>query len=293
MTRLINQGYSVDRVSDFFNISRQAYYKRIMRNEFKINIYNKAEKVVQENRIIKSRSGLRSIYYKEGITDIGINQFEKEMSARGYALKPKRSLIKTTDSRGNQYKFDNLISGKKLNGENQVIVGDITYYQIESGLYYIFHFVDYYTMEVKGLTGSRNMEGVNAEKCLRQTLSYNNKKIYDNKLILHTDGGSQYRSHNFQRMLIKAQILPSQAENCLENGLSERANGIIKNDYLTDYKINSLKHLNYVLKKIQKQINEDWPSKILGYKTPKKYAEMVRSLKYKDRPIKLIKKFSK
>ncbi len=78
-----------------------------------------------------------------------------------------QSYIKTTDSRGGQYKFDNLIAGTQVQEKNHVIVGDITYYQNASGLYYIFHFIDYYNLEVKGLLGSKNMESINAEKCLR------------------------------------------------------------------------------------------------------------------------------
>ena len=157
---------------------------------------------------------------------LGLNQFEQQMSARGYGLKPYKSYIKTTDSRGHQYKYDNLISGIEINGENQVIVGDITYYQNSAGVYYIFQFMDYYTLEVKGLIGGKNMEGIYAEKCLRQVFAYNNQRKYNYDMILHTDGGGQYRSPKFQKMLQAAEIRPSHAKNCLENGLSERENGI-------------------------------------------------------------------
>jgi transposase InsO family protein len=211
------------------------------------------------------------------------------MSARGFALKPYKSYMKTTDSRGHHYKFDNLISGMQVKGENQVIVGDITYYQNASELYYIFHFVDYYTLEVKGLVGSKNMEGINAEKCLRQVFDYNSKSKYNHLLILHTDRGSQYRSHKFQSLLRQAQIRPSHAQNCFENGLSERENGIVKNEYLVDYDIKNINHLKRVLNKIKLQVNEVWPSKTLGYRTPKQYAKWIREISKGDRPSKTVK----
>jgi len=210
------------------------------------------------------------------------------MSSRGYSLKPYRSFIKTTDSRGYHNVFDNLIEGKEIMNENQVIVGDITYYQNNQELYYIFHFQDYYTLEIKGLIGSKTMEGIYAEKCLRQVFSYNNKYKYDYDLIIHTDRGGQYRSNKFQEMLRNAQIRPSHANNCLENGLSERANGIVKNEYLVDYDIKSVTQLNRVLSKIKKQINEVWPSKTLGYKTPQEYARKMLQVKEVDRPIKMV-----
>lgn len=271
-------------------ISPQAYHKRVKKVMAKSELYNSVEQLVIKNRQQKSRSGLRTIYHKENLsTFMGINQFEKEMSVRGHALKPYRSFVKTTDSRGSHYKFDNLISGMEINKENQVIVGDITYYENETGLYYIFHFIDYYTLEVKGLVGSKNMEGVNAEKCLRQVFRYNEKFKYNHEMILHTDAGGQYRSHMFQRMLNNAQIRPSHAGNCLENGLSERTNGVIKNEYLNDYKIKNLAHLNRVLKEIKYMINGQWPSKTLGYKTPKDFAKEQRDKNDYTRIIKTIK----
>lgn len=290
MLELRNQRYSLNSICSFIGITRQAYHKRLKKQDEKSEMYDLLENIVEEERQVKSRAGLRTIFHKRGLdTLLGVNQFEQQMSMRGHALKPYKSYIKTTDSRGHHFKFDNLIAGLSLNGENQVSVGDITYYQSASGLYFIFQFQDYYTLEIKGLVGSENMKGENAEKCLRQVLNYNKQRKYENSMILHTDAGSQYRSLNFQNMLRSSQILPSHAKNCLENGLSERGNGIIKNEYLNDYDIKDLSHLNRVLAKIKYQANEVWPSKTLGYKTPKEYALWIRSVNIDQRPIKKIK----
>jgi transposase InsO family protein len=288
--RLRTQGHSLGVICNLVGISRQAYHKRLARQKTKSDLYQQAEQVVIMNRKIKSRSGLRTIYYKEHLSSLlGVNQFEKEMSARGFALKPYRSFIKTTDSRGHHYKFENLVAGADITSENQLIVGDITYYQGASGLYYIFQFQDFYTLEVKGLVGSNNMEGTNAIKCLRQVFDYNKKTKYNHYLVLHTDAGSQYRSHRFQDLLHNAQIRPSHARNCFENGLSERTNGIIKNEYLIDYQIKNTKHLNAVLKKIKHQVNNQWPSQRLGYITPHAFAKSIRTMKPEDRPVKKVK----
>jgi len=290
MTRTRTKGHTLKSICEYIGISQQAYHKRLKKDERKSEIYDFAEKIVIENRKKKSRSGLRSIYYKEKeLACLGINQFEKQMSLRGHALKPYKKHVKTTDSSGDHYKFDNLVSGLKINGDNQVIVGDITYYQNNTGLYYIFHFVDYYTLEVKGLIGSKNMCGVNAEKCLRQIFQYNRKRKYNHFLIIHTDGGGQYRSHKFQAMLSNAQIKPSHAKNCLENGLSERENGIIKNHYLLDYDVKNENHLNSILRKIKHQINHVWPTETLYNMTPSRYAEHVRKIDIRKRVVKTIK----
>ena len=290
MKNLHTKGYQIMSLSSYVGISRQAYYKRIFQSNNSDNLYNKMEDIVIKNRIEKSRAGLRTIFYKEDLSSLlGVNQFEKQMSNRGYALKPYKSFIKTTDSRGHQYKHNNLIEGKEINGPNQVIVGDITYYRNSSGLYYIFHFTDIYSLEIKAVTGSKNMEGVNAEKCMRQIIKYNRQAKYGWELIIHTDAGGQYRSHNFQNMIRNAEILPSHAKSCFENGLAERINGIIKNEYLIDYNIKNEKQLDRALKQIQKQSNSIWPSKTLGYRTPLEYAKWVKGLKLGDRPVKTVK----
>ncbi len=290
MTKMRTQDHSLTSICNYIGISRQSYYKRLTKQSSKEQLYQSLEQVVLSNRQLKSRVGLRTIYYKEKLSSLlGVNQFEKQMSALGYSLKPYRSYLKTTDSRGHFYKFDNLISGIDITRENQVIVGDITYYQNAGKLYYIFHFQDYYTLEIKGLIGDSTMRGLNAEKCLRQIFDYNKQGKYDYQLKLHTDAGAQYRSHKFQSMLRKAQIRPSHAGNCFENGLSERANGIVKNEYLIDYDIRNVSQLNRVLKKIKYQANEVWPSKTLEYRTPKEFAQWARGKQETDRPVKTVK----
>lgn len=262
MKYLSTSGYTVTDLCALIGISRQGYYKRIAKQCDKTEYYSKLEKIVIAEREMKSRAGLRAIYHKRNLSALlGVNRFEQEMSQRGYALKPFKSFIKTTDSRGHQHKFGNLIAGKKVNGANQIVSGDITYYQSSVGLFYIFSFTDVYTLEIKGVIASRNMQGIHAEKCLRQVLKYNDKKTYKDKLIVHTDGGGQYRSDAYQLILRKAGILPSQAKSCFENGLAERFNGIIKNDYLNDFNIKSEKQLNRLLKQIQQDHNQNWCGK--------------------------------
>lgn len=290
MTLLREQGYSLSVICRQLELSRQAYYKRLKSEEIRSDKNIQAEEIVIAERQRKSRIGLRSIYYKNNMSKLlGINKFEQEMSKRGYALKPYKSYIKTTDSRGHHHKYKNLISGMQINSANQLIVGDITYYMSNGILYYIFQFIDYFTLELKGVIADITMEGKSAEKCLRQVFKYNSKSTYNHLLILHTDGGSQYRSNKFQSMLNKAKVKPSHAKNCLENGLAERVNGIIKNEYLIDYDIKSLKKLNTVLRKIKYQINNVWPSKTLGYKTPVEFANKMSNLKKQQRPIRFIK----
>jgi len=291
MINLALTGYSVTYLIDFLGISRQGYYKRIKAQKESSMMVSAMENLVKKERGKKSRAGLRAIFYKNNLNGlIGVNRFETQMSNLGYALRPYRSLIKTTNSRGHHNKFDNLVEGISVTRPNQVIVGDITYYRAGSVLYYIFIFTDLYTLEIKGIIASKNMLGINAEKCLRQVFVYNKQKKFNNNMIIHTDGGAQYRSNIFQAMLQKAEIIPSHAKSCLENGLSERINGIVKNEYLNDYTIKSLPHLNKVLKQIANSNNKQWPKEKLGWRTPVDFNHWTQSLPKEKRPVFIVKK---
>lgn len=291
MMNLALKGYCVTDLADLAGISCQAYYKRLKVKERRSVLVSDMEQLVKKERSKKSRAGLRAIFYKNNLNGlVGINRFETKMSNLGYALRPYRSFIKTTDSRGHHYKFDNLVEGISVTGPNQVIVGDITYYKAGSVLYYIFIFTDLYTLEIKGINGSKNMLGINAEKCLRQVLAYSEQKKFNNKMIIHTDGGGQYRSDAFQMMLRKAEIIPSHAKNCLENGLSERINGIVKNEYLNDYSIKNLPQLNKVLKQIANKNNMEWPKEKLGWRTPVDFNKWTQGLTENGRPVFKVKK---
>lgn len=285
--------YPVSAICSMVGISRQGYYKRLSTQKRSANRYCDLEQIVIEERALKSRVGLRVIYHKNHLSSLlGINQFEQKMSLFGHALKARKSFYKTTNSSGHHHKYSNLLAGKSINGANQAISGDITYFQSGSDLFYIFLLTDIYTFEIKGILGGKNMEGVHAERCLRQVMKFNGERQYKNTLIVHTDAGGQYRSNAYQHLLRKAGMLPSQARSCYENGLAERINGIVKNDYLIDYTVKSLKHLNQILKKVQKDHNELWPSARLKYKTPSQYATWIRGLPERQRPIMKIKEIN-
>lgn len=77
-----------------------------------------------------------------------------------------------------------------------------------------------------------NMYAVNALKLLTELSKLRGDNIFG--CIHHTDGGSQYKAHIYKKMLNKLKMKQSIAENCLQNGMAEQLNGLIKNGYLFD-----------------------------------------------------------
>jgi len=267
--------YFAKEVFKMLNISKQYYHEQCAKISIQEHLIDQMEEQVVITRKSKSRAGLRTIWHKESLArQIGLNRFEKSMSARGYALPPVKKWIKTTDSRGHFGKCENLIKGLLLCGPNQLVVGDISYFKD----YYIFSLTDAYTLEIVALRGSTDMQSIHAERCLKDITSYRKCSSFNFKLIVHTDMGSQYRSKKYIELAKTLKVKRSMGKSCLDNGLAERVNGILKNDFLVDYSITSLRGLDKALRQIKQDHNMVWPSAKLGYVTPNQFNKNMSEL---------------
>lgn len=234
---------------------------------------------VQKARKKHKNMGARLLYYHLNIKEIGINKFEKIVSNYGLSVKIKRKRIITTD--GLYEKSDkNLINGMRLENINQVIAGDITYLILKETTYYIFTLKDMYSKRIIGLYGSDNMKAINAMNTLKQAVRLRGKTIKE--CIHHTDAGSQYKSNIYKKMLKDNEMKMSIAENCLQNGMAEQLNGVLKNDYLPK-NVKDVKDLNKQLEEIKRLINEQKPVKELGYRTPVAFEKWIQTAN--ERPV--------
>ena len=257
-------------------ISKQAYFshgqmnfqKDIMEQEILQKVYNA--------RARNNDMGARPLYYALKVTEIGINRFEQLLAAKGLNVQLKRKRwIKTTN--GLHEEFDiNRVKGSSIYDINKVIVGDITYFFTgDDILYYIFSLKDAYSKRVVGIYGSERMTGEAGAACLKEVIKLRGEENLQD-CIHHTDAGSQYKSKVYKG---KALYLKwSIAENCLENGMAEQLNFIIKSHYLKHYKVKDIKSLNRLLKKIQKIINEERPVAALGYLTPVEFEKSIQQM---------------
>ena len=89
-------------------------------------------------------------------------------------------------------------------------------------------------------------------------------------LIHHSDRGTQYCSKEYVNLLNENNIKISMTENGdpLENAIAERINGIIKEEYLNDYHVDSLSEAKDLLSSVIKLYNEERPHMSLGNLTP-------------------------
>lgn len=263
-------------------VTRQAYHQQIQQS-YKVKSREDliVEKVVKFRKR-HSKMGSRVLFYAIKVEGIGVNTFENLLSSRGLSAKYKRKRIVTTTGLYEDTDV-NLINGLTLSNINEVIAGDITYFQSGAKLFYIFTLKDAYSKRIVGLYGSDNMLAINAVITLKQVITLRKKNNLCN-MIHHSDAGTQYKSNMYKALLKGCKIKMSIADNCLQNGMAEQFNDIVKNYYLVNENVKTVNGLNKALCKIKKLINEERPVKALGYKTPVEYEKWIAGLEPSQRP---------
>ena len=106
---------------------------------------------------------------------------------------------------------------------------------------YISLITDVFSHKIVGYHVAESLESIETIQALKMALSDLRSESYS-QLIHHSDRGVQYCHHEYVKLLQDYDIKISMTENGdpLENAVAERINGIIKEEYLQDYKVNTI-----------------------------------------------------
>lgn len=220
-----------------FGLSRQAYYKhksdRIKRKEELVIV----RELVVRIRCKMPRIGTRKLYFliKDELEllniKIGRDVLFNFLRAEHLLIKPKRSYIKTTNSKHWMKKYPNLVKDIELTKPEQLWVSDITYIKTDKGHEYLSLITDAYSKKIMGYELLDSLSTAGPLKALEMALK--NRK-YTHDLIHHSDRGLQYCSAHYIEKLKKNDIKVSMTENGdpYENAIAERINGILKYEFL-------------------------------------------------------------
>jgi putative transposase len=273
-------------------LTRQGYFKmRQLAEEWHLKEQAALEQV-RKYRIHQTRSGARVMHQLLKIESMGINKFERLVAENQLGAKIKSKYIRTTQGT-HEEEDQNLLYGFELTSINQVFVGDITYFHSENNkVFYIFTLKDAYSKFIVGLDGFENMYAQNALTVLEQVIACRGKENLKGA-IHHTDGGGQYRADIYKERLEDCKMIRSISMNCLENGIAEQLNFIIKDHQLPHYKITTISSLKKALVKVKHFLNYIRPIKGLGYRTPNEFEQWVASMKIEERPKQTLYDFSK
>lgn len=280
---------------DVVGVSRQAFFDNEVQGvKTKLIVFE----IIEQIKLIREdhpQMGARKVYhfmqqkpeYQSYIDHIGRDKLEMVLLNNGLRVKEVRSYIKTT-IRG-AFIFSNLITDFVPTAINQVWVSDLTYFiMVVNGRlkhFYITLIMDLFSREGIGFAASDNMVTENTSLvALERAFKYRNIKDKDllSNLIFHSDGGGQFSDKGFLKQLAKHEIKSSMGKSAYDNPNAERLNGIIKNEYLIPWGVNSLTQLLLLLPKTIKLYNTQRPHFSLKYDTPLEFKSKNDSILSKE-----------
>lgn len=268
----------MSRICRLFGITRQSYYQHNWEIESLETVHLLVLKEVVRLREIHPRMGTRKLcellepMMLEHSIKMGRDALYDLLAANSLLVRKRKRSIKTTNSHHWLRKYPNLIRDFSPTSINQLWVSDITYWKIFSQKYlYISLITDAYSRKIIGYHVAETMEAIESVKALQIAMSSLNKTNYKT-LIHHSDRGMQYCSGKYVKLLQDYGIKISMTENGdpLENAIAERVNGILKEEYLNHYKIESIKEAQDYLSKAVEIYNNMRPHMSIGNFTPSK-----------------------
>jgi putative transposase len=257
--------YSLNQLYQAVGITRQGVHKHLQAERDQAEIKGQLVVLIQQIRIDHPTMSLRSMYYKLQPSTIGRDRFEHLCVEWGFKIQKAGNQRRTTDSSG-VIRFPNLISNLRVRAINQVWVTDITYYELNQRFFYLTFISDMNSKLIKGYSVSSSLR-------TRETtipalkMALRNYTIPEG-LILHSDGGGQYYSHEFLSITKQNHILNSMCKEAYENPQAERLNGIIKNNYLKPWGPANGAQLVKMVDRAVYLFNHEKPHKSLNYLTP-------------------------
>jgi putative transposase len=263
---------------DYFNVTRQAYYKGLKQSERESVQQELIIELVQRVRKSNKKMGGKKLYH---LLEADIHRIDASMGRDkffgllrqwGLLVQRRRKYAVTTQSQHWFRVYKNKLLNFKPRRPHQVWVCDITYVRIRKGFVYLFLITDAYSRKIVGweLSNSLGLEGA------LQSLGRAIRQCPDpDGLIHHSDRGFQYCSHEYVGRLKAKGIEISMAEagNCYENAMAERVNGILKGEYGLDETFTDEKEAKQAIKEGVKAYNEQRPHWSLGLQIPAKVHE--------------------
>jgi hypothetical protein len=254
--------------------SKQAFHQYLNKQLLVFEEQQQLLPIINQIRVDHPRLSVRRMYVMIEPQSMGRDKFEQFCYLYGLKLTTKRAYHRTTNSLG-VTRFENLITGLKLTGVNQVWASDITYYRIREKFYYITFILDLYSRFIVGYAVSA---GLFTDQTTIPALNMALKQRGTGQgLIFHSDGGGQYYCKAFLAITKTHQIKNSMCESVYENAHAERINGTIKNDYLIHYAPQDYAQLITQTDKAVKMYNFYRPHSSLGNNSPAMYELSTKS----------------
>jgi transposase InsO family protein len=196
------------------------------------------------------------------------------MRQQGIAVEKKRKFIRTTNS-NHQYPIAaNLLNQQfEANRPDLVWTADITYIWTQAGWLYLAIVLDLFSRRIVGWSMAPTLERTLVIDALQMAITARNP---GEGLIHHSDRGSQYASHDYQKILQQKGVIVSMSRrgNCYDNAPTESWFATLKRELV--YRINYSDHAEArqdIFEYIEVWYNRQRKHSSIGYKSPVAYEQ--------------------
>lgn len=261
-----------------FGKSRQAYYKknRILTNQLQseckivdlVNTYRKEQPKVGTDKLKHILKHKENIY-------IGRDKLYKVLRKHHMLIKKVRKYRPRQTNGDGQSIYPDLRKTIQLKSVNQLWCSDITFMILRDTkkFCYLTCVVDEASHKIVGYNLSKHMKTDDVLKAFKMAVSEQLKsdvQTFKNKLIIHSDRGSQYKSKMFIEFTDQYKIRRSMtaAGRSYENPVAERINGILKNELLLTNSFKNIMHARLKIEKAIKIYNQKRPHLSCNMLTP-------------------------
>lgn len=228
--------FTIERMSNVFNISRSGYYRYSKATPSKREQEN--QRLLAKIQIIHATS--RQIYgspriwaeLREQGETCSRKRVAKLMRQAGLQAKMKKRFKVTTRVNAAAQAAPNLLQQNFTASQpNQRWVADFTYVATLEGWLYVAAVLDLFSRRIVGLAMSERMTADLVIKALQQALTHRQPA---KGLLHHSDQGCQYTSDAFQRLLSQHGIIASMSGvgNCYDNAVIESFFHTLKTEHI-------------------------------------------------------------
>ena len=230
----LRQAYPIAAMCRFLNVSESGYHAWRKRPPSKRALANARLEV----EIKAAHERTRQTYGPERLqadladngVQVGISRIKRIRKKLGLRCRQKRKFKATTDSRHSLPVAPNLLDRKfAVAAPNKAWVTDITYIATDEGWLYLAGVKDLFNGELVGYAlGNRMTQDLVKQALFRAVAA----KRPGKGLIHHSDRGSQYCAHAYQKLLRQfgMQTSMSRKGNCWDNAPMESCWGSLKNE---------------------------------------------------------------
>lgn len=217
-------------------VSKSGYYH--WRKREKSNQQLRREELTRQIKEVYINS--RSIYGSPKITkklnqkgiDVSQKTVTRIMKAEGIRSKTVKKYKATTNSKHSLPIYPNLLNQEfQVDAPGKVWVGNITYIHTNEGWLYLATIMDLYSRRILGWHMSHRMTKELVILALKRAIG---RQKPTEGLIHHSDRGSQYASHEYQKILREHNMITSMSRkgNCYDNACIESFHSIIKRELI-------------------------------------------------------------